>query len=153
MYCLYRKQTNSMHLRQGPAVLAKVDSDLKKNIDGKDGILQNLALFTNQRQIIFHEIELFLQFTSFFCLREKFREIQFHKIFASDSSDQECNLFQIRQVFQSQKSSRSSDTHIYSLTFREKKVLCNCALSLCYALFQTLIALKRVLFAIEFFPV
>ena len=36
-----------MHLRQGPAVLAKVDSDLKKKIDGKDGILQNLALFTN----------------------------------------------------------------------------------------------------------
>ena len=32
-YCLYRKQTNSMHLRQGPAVLAKVDSDLEKNID------------------------------------------------------------------------------------------------------------------------
>ena len=38
------------------------------------------------------------------------------------------------------------------LTFREKKVLCNCALSLCYALFQTLIALKKSSFCYRILP-
>ena len=96
------------------------------------------TVYKIERQIIFREFEIFRNSVKF----------NFTKFLPPTPL-----IFFRSDRFFSPKNHLDHQTHIHSLTFREKKVLCNCALSLCYALFQTLIALKRVLFAIEFFPV